>query len=1832
VAAEVGAPCAIGALLFALLAAGMALRVAWRRRVGAGDFRSDRGDAPRPDEELARFGIDDPAELRTRHDRVRNSIAFHAVLDRFGELIPATAVLGLAACGAGIACSARSAILDAAHPVVVTPGDGTIVVVEGTVDSLPLERGFATDVLARHFDKPSRHAFQLRDIEIVGDDGSRSRIESPRGARVVVSVSEGAPAIALGERVRVTGRMHGPRGDPLPRTGDPRVFAASRGICATVSVDSPTLVSRLAELDPARAVPATMRQDLEQLRGFLRARVRESLLAGVPDREIPTVRPMLVALVLGESEEGYGMVEGAFRSVGLAHILAISGFNLAVLGWVVGTASRLVTEDRRVHAIAIGVAAATALVLMAPAASAMRSAIMAIIGAIGAASGRDWNGDALLAGAALILLATDPALAGNAGFQLSFGCVLALRHLAEPLRSRWLDWLPRDEYGHAPSPLIGILGEQAGAAVAASVAAFLVSAPLVLLHFGTVQPMGALLTLACAPLSSITLAIAYPKAIIGVAWPPLVAWCGPLLWAPAEMQVSLVERCLELFGGSIPIGAVEPETAVGLLVLTVGGVVLRRRRWRRSCGLLATAIVIGVVWRPASAIGVRGEDAVPRVTMVAVGDGSMHIIEAGSKLALFDAGSSSSGSVGARVLIPWLERHGRRIDLVVLSHPNLDHFSAMVDLSRSIGIGEVVVHRTFIEARAWSQAVEEMLSTLEGLGVRIRSVEEGDAVVVGGLRWDFVWPRPGRRPRAANDCSLVARVELSHEGTVVGRVLFTGDIETEPAALLQRSARRDPSLLACDVMELPHHGSWREAVTGLVEAADPVIVLQSTAMRRFRSDRFADALEGRMRFATCRDGTTEVRFGSDGWIRARTFDGYRWIDAGCWRQRTTRSIDGGAGTEHDRAASHEEAVAGDAVSAVVENEFESARSVRNPRGHRDGTVGGHARDAHAHAIRPELDTDQRVIGCGLENREGGREHRSTITETGGVDRNRLRTEVVKIVESKQVILLSHADAETRTPCSACDTRSVRVIRHEFRERSDPIGFDEDRRNIGREIRGGLAGMHPRQQFVGEEEGQCTILPDRDTSARDHRSVACPRARCRRRHRFRGDERNRCDSGEIDRARRGRGGRRAPHGLHHGLAWLGRLLARTIGLVRIIAQWISGRLVAAVATRSGWRRGGKRIDLDLGADRLDETDDLIAVHEREDIGIVTRLDASATSEPQRADAIHFEGNLADPPMVPLRGATIELESAWDQLTILQDEHPDGLRVGGIARAGEAPGGPSIEIGDDRDGTNDPLPSGDGSAAGIDRNDVPTIRVDASDRPANPASIGDERCDHAVDPALGKPRRTTRESGVGDARRRDGEDRESGRENHRKIHWNHRHRTSGSPRQTSARLRSALLTHRTLLRVGHRPIAVARRVPRNSRPEIDRVRIRHRRRSKRTVVVTILAQRLSLEDRKVPLGHLENDQSHRGAIRVALGVAPRTVWILTRDQFVADRRPPFAPSIATREVHSLHRVIVPVEVVRLRIRRSASGRRARERRVADVVETAVDRVVLVNARVEKARHTSRRPRPARCADVLHVPKSTIRILARPHIGDRVVDRRLRHLDAGVAGRAESHHFANGHRNVRIVRNRVVAPSALIVLAADDQLYGAYERIADPVVVLVHPVDLAEEQRGESVAVHRTVRLVGHEEPGLRRVREDEVERLADAVAEIPATGHVSIGEECDGAQAGDTDVLRETPLSEGSLSLLLPPKVLEAPSNGCFEGRRDLLRSGSVLRAILRLLLRLLRSSVRGLRCVRSLLISRLRRRWCFVCRLCGQMRGSDGSTQGGCQFLDSRRSARPPPIG
>ena len=156
--------------------------------------------------------------------------------------------------------------------------------------------------------------------------------------------------------------------------------------------------------------------------------------------------------------------------------------------------------------------------------------------------------------------------------------------------------------------------------------------------------------------------------------------------------------------------------------------------------------------------------------------------------------------------------------------------------------------------------------------------------------------------------------------------------------------------------------------------------------------------------------------------------------------------------------------------------------------------------------------------------------------------------------------------------------------------------------------------------------------------------------------------------------------------------------------------------------------------------------------------------------------------------------------------------------------------------------------------------------------------------------------------------------------------------------------------------------------------------------------------------------------------------------------------------------------------------------------DIFHAAIDGVVLVDAGIEQRGHPRGGARPGGDAGGFLVSEAAVGVLALANIVHGLVDGFLGHLDAGVAGRAQGHDLADGDGNIGVVGDGVVAPAALVVLGTLDERAGLDERFMDAsgerslAAAGGHAVHLAEEERGEAVAVHGAVGGIRGEQAGL------------------------------------------------------------------------------------------------------------------------------------------------------
>jgi competence protein ComEC len=641
----------------------------------------------------------------------------------------------------------------------------------------------------------------------------------PAAGVLPVSVYGSAAALAPGDHVRLTGeaRALAPFRNPgiEPSAAEPRkprYFVTARG----------------AGVEPLPPVPVPW---------WLRTRLR---IHSVLETHLPPVSgALLEGLLIGERRSLPPTLLTDFRRAGVYHVLAISGFNVAL---VAGSAFLLFRLARLPGPLAAGLALAT-LVAFAAVVGGQPSVLRAtVMGGLFLAAGlvgresRVWNS---LAAALLVLLALDPSSLAEPGLQLSFAATAGLLHLG-PLARTWLaPW--------CPAPI--------ASALAVSIGAQLGVTPVMLHHFGQFSPLGVVANLLVVPLAGLLTAGGVLTLAVATVSDTLARPLFQSLWLLLVL-LRLIVRAFAALPGAIVYVAPPP-----VLALYAAGVVLLVLPWVRGrvAALGVAALTLGA---GAAAVAAARPDGLARIVVLDVGQGEAILVRAPEGQALLvdtGGGGPGRGDRGERIVLPLLRRLGlRRLTALALTDGAPDHAGGLPGLVEGMPIDEVWIPAGSAEA-AW-------LAPVVASGIPRRALASGERRWVGSLLVTALHPPPSASGMApGGPASLLLRVEWG---------LFAAVLATGPGGAAEAAALGSRPLLDATLLKVSGNGSRRGSSSEFLAAVGPRFAVIPVGARNPFGHPAPAVLTrlgavGATVYRTDLDGAVDVR--SDGtrvWVRA----------------------------------------------------------------------------------------------------------------------------------------------------------------------------------------------------------------------------------------------------------------------------------------------------------------------------------------------------------------------------------------------------------------------------------------------------------------------------------------------------------------------------------------------------------------------------------------------------------------------------------------------------------------------------------------------------------------------------------------------------------------------------------------------------------------------------------------------------------------------------------------------------------------------------------------------------------------------------------------------------
>jgi competence protein ComEC len=614
--------------------------------------------------------------------------------------------------------------------------------------------------------------------------------------------------VAFGDELILEGALTKPRGLKNPGVFDYEEYLSIKGVYALLKVKEDFLLKKLRS-------GGGIQKAAYKLRGVIRGSFDRYL--GSP------YSGFTKALLIGDRNDLDTRLNDEFIKTGTVHILAVSGFNVALMAAIALMIFGLLKIPKKIS-LSLTLAFIVFYSLMVGSnPPIVRATIMFAILAIGYMIDRDADMINSLSLAAFIILAVNPKELFDPSFQLSFVSVAGMILLTPIIDGVFP---PADAGAGYMRKIIVYL--QKGVSV--SIAAWLGTWPLVLVYFNIVSPISVAANLVIVPTVSALTALGLILIPAGLS----SGFLGPMV-AAALLCLEKVMFAINGYFSRIPFAyfreAAPAPFFVALYYAFLGVLLMpavfefRRFRIKKSYLVIAALVLLNIsAW--SANIFSRNDDL--RMTFLDVGQGDSTVIELpGKGNILIDGGRGGEGGydAGRNIVAPYLWNRGiKRIDAVMVSHFHADHLGGIIYILENFKIGCVIDNGY---APAGNSAYGRYISVIKRKKIKRITVGAGDSIgPIRGVDFFILNPPPKEDPASEilpeNDRSVVPRAVYKNFSAI-----FCGDITSKAIS----NILADQKDLKSDLIKFPHHGLGlgdSDIVAKFLAEAEPRICVTSS--------------------------------------------------------------------------------------------------------------------------------------------------------------------------------------------------------------------------------------------------------------------------------------------------------------------------------------------------------------------------------------------------------------------------------------------------------------------------------------------------------------------------------------------------------------------------------------------------------------------------------------------------------------------------------------------------------------------------------------------------------------------------------------------------------------------------------------------------------------------------------------------------------------------------------------------------------------------------------------------------------------------------------------------
>lgn len=536
-------------------------------------------------------------------------------------------------------------------------------------------------------------------------------------------------------------------------------------------------------------------------------------------------------------------IKKLYSENGIAHIMAISGVHVAIIGMTLYGFLRKLRIGRLISgtfSIAIIVLYG---IMTGMSSSTERAVIMLILSIAAEYFGRKTDAPTSMGFAMIIMVLGNPYVILDAGFQLSFAAITGVTVVAPQLR-KLLGMFKRfikeaDEKKKQKHKKIMSLRKMIIKlidALVVGIASFITTTPVIIYYYYQFPPYSILINLIVIPLVSLIVGGSILVVLTGL----FFTGAAVVMTYPVRL-ILFGYKYLCIFASGLPGASVlVGHISIGMVFVYYLSVVLifailrmiRIGKTEREGPILylmlATVLFLTVVYE------VYSYDKSLKIVYMDVGQGDGVLLRtSGHGGILIDGGSSSNKRVGEYVMVPVLKYYGvSEVEYAFVSHGDVDHVSGLEYLLNEEQSGVHVVNLVLPEYGD-QDALQELKSEATANNVNIIYMKPGDNITYNHqhaetINIECLYPdeEAGQGVLDTNNLSMILKTTItwdvreadienlnkSSDSNASLSLLFVGDAGIAAEKRLielygKNSLGEISDSIACDILKVGHHGS-----------------------------------------------------------------------------------------------------------------------------------------------------------------------------------------------------------------------------------------------------------------------------------------------------------------------------------------------------------------------------------------------------------------------------------------------------------------------------------------------------------------------------------------------------------------------------------------------------------------------------------------------------------------------------------------------------------------------------------------------------------------------------------------------------------------------------------------------------------------------------------------------------------------------------------------------------------------------------------------------------------------------------------------------------------------